>query len=170
MQVNSNVSHHKRRAGCVFQRHRNTGLRKLHFSSENGIPEQPSLLAFAFVHEGFSSSEVSCWLALRACVLRRASSQSSTAQERRAEGRSSAVSPSNPGASLNGQTSLAGQVRLGKRCTLPEHCNPNPKTTTCVLPLLQIQWLTPAKPYFHRHQCWLTIRSTGPIAAGRHLG
>ena len=24
--------------------------------------------------------------------------------------------------------------------------------------------------YFHSHQCWLTCRSTGPIAAGRHLG
>ena len=24
--------------------------------------------------------------------------------------------------------------------------------------------------FFHCHQCWLTCRSTGPIAAGRHLG
>ena len=72
------------------------------FAPVNEIPEQPSLLAFAFVHEGVNGSEVSCWLALRAGVLRRAASQSGTAQERRAGVNVIAVSPSSRGASPEG--------------------------------------------------------------------
>ena len=48
-----------------------------------------------FFHEGVNSSEISCWLALRVGVLRRAVSPSSTAQERRAEVRASAISQGN---------------------------------------------------------------------------
>ena len=68
------------------------------FASVNEIPEQPTLLAFAFVHEGVNGSKVSCWLALRASVLRRAASLSGTAQERRAENSADVVSPGSRGA------------------------------------------------------------------------
>ena len=65
--------------------HRNACLRKYLFASVCEMPEQPGQLASVFVHEGVSGSEISCWLALRASVLRRAVSLSGTAQERRAE-------------------------------------------------------------------------------------
>ena len=81
------------------------------FASVNEIPEQPSLLAFVFVHEGVNGSEVSCWLALRAGVLRRAASHSGTAQERRAEISAVAVCPGNRGASPERKSSMATSVR-----------------------------------------------------------
>ena len=84
------------------QLRRNPGLRKFMFASVNELPEQPSLLAFTFVHEGIKGSEVRCCLALRASVLRRAASQSGTAQERRAGVNVVAVFPSSRGASYVG--------------------------------------------------------------------
>ena len=93
------------------QLRRNPGLRKYMFASVNKIPEQPSLIAFAFVHEGVNGSEVSCWLALRAGVLRRATSHSGTAQERRAEISAVAVCPGNRGASHERKSSMATSVR-----------------------------------------------------------
>ena len=83
---------------CKSQHHRNAGLRKILFASVNEIPELPGRLAFALFHERASSSEVSCWLALRAGVLRRAVSWSGSAQERRSEVNASAVSQDNRGA------------------------------------------------------------------------
>ena len=62
---------------------------------------------------GANSSEVSCWLALRAGVLRRAASQSETAQERRAEFNASAVSPGSRGASPKTKVSVAACVPSG---------------------------------------------------------
>ena len=75
------------------QHYRNPSLRKTLLASGNEIPEQPTRLACALFHGGANSSEVCCWLALRASVLRRrANSWASTAQERRAEVSSNAVS------------------------------------------------------------------------------
>ena len=81
------------------------------FASANEIPEQPSQLAFAFVHEGVNSSEVSGWLALRASVLRRAASLSGTAQERRAEISAVVVSPASRGASPKWKSNVPTIVR-----------------------------------------------------------
>ena len=81
------------------------------FATVNEIPEQPSLLAFAFVHERVNGSEVSCWLALRASVLRRAASLSGTAQERRAEISAVVVSPGSRGASPKWKSNVPTIVR-----------------------------------------------------------
>ena len=83
------------------------------FALVNEIPEQPSLLAFTFVHEGVNSSEVSCWLALRVSVLRRAASLSGAAQERRAEISAAVVSPGSRGASPKWKSNVPTIVRSG---------------------------------------------------------
>ena len=97
------------------------------FAWVNEIPEQPSLLAFTFVHEGVNSSEVSCWLALRAGVLRRAASQAGTAQERRAENNAIAASLGNRGASPKTKSSVATSVRSAN----------SPKSASGIFPIPQ---------------------------------
>ena len=80
---------------CELQQLQNAGLRKMLVASVNEIPEQPGRIANVSVHERASSSEVSCWLALRAGVLRRAGSWSGTTQKLRAEINASAASQGN---------------------------------------------------------------------------
>ena len=94
MQVSLDVSRHKGRPARIAASSKcrpsdNTD------ASVNEIPEQPGWLTFAFDHEWASSSEVSCLLALRAGVLRRAGSWSGTTQKLRAEINASAASQGN---------------------------------------------------------------------------
>ena len=81
------------------------------FASANEIPEQPSQLAFAFVHEWVNNSNVSCWLALRVSVLGRAASLSGTAQERCAQISTVIVSPASRGASPKWKSNVPTIVR-----------------------------------------------------------
>ena len=89
------VRHHKMRPACEFRiieipaYGQSRSLRSMKYQiSRVGSPSQSSM-------KWVNSSEVRCWLALRAGVLRRAVSPSSTAQERRAEVRANAVSQGN---------------------------------------------------------------------------
>ena len=67
-------------------------LRKIVLASGREMQKRPSGLGFAIFHEGAYISEVRCWLALRASVLRRAVSSAGTAQERRTKVSAGAVS------------------------------------------------------------------------------
>ena len=93
--------------------HQNPDLRKFQFATGNEIPKQPSLLNFAFVHEWVNNSNVSCWLALRASVLRRAASLSGTAQERHAQISAVVVYPGSRGASPKWKSNVPTIVRSG---------------------------------------------------------
>ena len=93
------------------QLRRNPGRREFMSASVSEIPEQPNQLASAFVHEGVNGSEVSCWLALRASVLRRAASLSGTAQKRRAQISAVVVSPGSRGASPKWKSNVPTIVR-----------------------------------------------------------
>ena len=75
-----------------LSRHRNASLRKIVLTSGREILQQPSRLGFAIFHDGAGGKKVSCWLALRASVLRRAVSSAGTAQERHAKVSAGAVS------------------------------------------------------------------------------
>ena len=55
-------------------------LRKIVLASGREMQKWPSGIGFAIFHEGARISEVRCWLALRASVLRRAVSSAGTAQ------------------------------------------------------------------------------------------
>ena len=139
------------------------------FASANEIPEQPSQLAFAFVHEGVNSSEVSGWLALRASVLRRAASLSGTARERRAE-ISAVVSSGSRGVWPKWKSKRANNCPFSQLAQIsrPQPSEPPRKPLALGRPCRSNSSCSPFG-FFHSHQCWLTCRSTGPIAAGRHL-
>ena len=123
MQVSLYVSHHKRR---TVQCSASSKSRPSEIFARFGrkISKQPSLLAFDFVHEGVNGSEARGWLALRAGVLRRAVSQSGTAQERRAGINAITVSLGNRGASPKTKSWVSASFR-----------SPNsPKSTSGIFP------------------------------------
>ena len=88
-----------------------------------------------------NSSEVSFWLALRAGVLRRAVSPSSTAQERRAEVRASAISQSNVALPVNGKQAWQEVSAQLNHRSHRNDLRQTPKKSTCAVPPLQAQWL-----------------------------
>ena len=104
---------------------------------------------------GANSSEVSCWLALRAGVLRRAASQAGTAQERRAENNAIAASLGNRGASPKTKSSVATSVRSAN----------SPKSASGIFPIPQESHLLfagLARPIVHaRHSGSFTLISAG---------
>ena len=110
-----------------IRHHRNPDLRKFQFATGNEILKQPSLLDFAFVHEWVNNSNVSCWLALRASVLRRAASLSGTAQERRAEITAVVVSPASQGASPKWKSNVPTIVRSANQPKSVGRSSPNPQ-------------------------------------------
>ena len=139
------------------------------------------------------SSQARSWLALRASVLRRAVCPSGMAQERRAEVNAGAVSQCNRGAQI---TRIGPALGLGgsgpisrlkpitwqtgtSTSSLRQNHREATRTPRIVTPhesglrfadtAIQVA-LGRQTHYLHQFQCWLTLRSTGPIAAGRHLG
>ena len=101
-------------------------------------------------HSTSAGIEAGGWLALRAAVLRRAVSQSARPRPHRSLAQSSRAALLRP-ANRKGQ------------CSSETHCHGSTllqsiqRSRNFAIPLSTVQ-------------CNLTIRSTGPIAAGRHLG
>ena len=157
----------------------------------------PSLFALAFFHEGVNGSEASYWLALRASVLRRAFSSLGTAQERREAVNAGAVSKKfveaqknvagrqyrAAGAMLH-RTSGAAPVAAQPVPVRPAHSAFERQLLSATRqaytqerhlrnspPASPVAFIVGALPYTQQlSKCCLTGRSTGPIAAGRHLG
>ena len=149
--VSSNVSHHKRH---TVQYSASSKSRPSEISARFGrkIPKQPSLLAFAFVHEGVNSNEVSCWLALRAGVLRRPAGQSATAQERRDDTNAIAVSLGSRGVSPKWKSSAPTSERSANSHKSAGRNSPNPQQNLLLLAGI-------ARPKVHAYQ-------TGSITRG----
>ena len=190
--VSLDVSHHIRNAVATRNSALTPGLRKLMIASSANTKLKARAPRLRTLPAG-RSSQARSWLALRASVLRRAVSSQGTAQERRAEVNAGAVSQCNRGA----QTTRIGPT-LGVRGSGPisrlkpitwqtgtstsslRQNHPAATWTPRIVPphesgfrfantASQIS-LSRQTHYFHQLQCWLTLRSTGPIAAGRHLG
>ena len=117
---------------------------------------------------GPAAAKVSCWLALRASVLRRAVSSSGTAQERRAKVRSGAVSR---------DFGCTEPIRWASASRQNPHAVPQAASvSTSTPPRKSVAEFWPeasngfkvsALSNSNQRQCWLTIRSTGHFAAHR---
>ena len=128
--------------------------------------EQPRRIGFAIFHEGAYISEVRCWLALRASVLRRAVSSAGTAQERRAKVSAGAVSWDFRCTERNRWSSASR-----RRCRAVPQPASIPHKQTPRKSVAQFKCGASngfnMPPFLTQGQCWLTLRSTGHFAAHR---